>query len=96
MPLLRGEVRRVRDAAITAHDGRQWSLHTSHWSFLLLIHGSGGPELYDVLAELLVALGAEGEAHLHVVMRLSQGIPPDNLRAALWNAKPRGLRIDGP
>ncbi len=47
MPLLRGEAQQVRDAAVTAHHGRQWSLRTSDWSFLLPIDGSGGPELYD-------------------------------------------------
>ena len=46
-PLLRGEMEGVRDFAVSAHHGRQWSLRTAQWSFLLPIDGSGGPELYD-------------------------------------------------
>ena len=51
MPLLRGEAEAVRSGAITAHHGRQWSLRTANHSFLLPIDGSGGPELYDRLAD---------------------------------------------
>lgn len=47
LPLLRGEADKVREAAVTAHHGRQWSLRTAEWSYLLPIDGSGGPELYD-------------------------------------------------
>ena len=47
MPLLRGDAEGVREFAVTAHHGRQWSLRTADWSLLLPIDGSGGPELYD-------------------------------------------------
>jgi arylsulfatase A-like enzyme len=47
MPLLRGEAEAVRDFAVSAHHGRQWSIRTADWSLLVPIDGSGGPELYD-------------------------------------------------
>jgi predicted AAA+ superfamily ATPase len=48
----------------------------------------------DVLAELLAALGARATAELRVTVDLPEGIASDNLRAALENAKSRGLQIE--
>lgn len=48
----------------------------------------------EVLAELLSAFGAEGEAELRVVVRTPEGIPEDNLRVVLENAKAIGVRVE--
>ena len=37
----------MRDFSFTAHHGRQRSLRTADWRFLLPIDGSGVPQLYD-------------------------------------------------
>ena len=47
LPLMAGEVGKVRDYVYTGHYGRQWSVRTYDWSYLLNIDGSHPPELYD-------------------------------------------------
>jgi arylsulfatase A-like enzyme len=74
LPLLRGEAPAVRDFAVTAHHGRQWSLRTHDWSLLLPIDGSAGPELYDRRADPgehrnLVAAEADRAAAMELQLR---------------------------
>lgn len=50
LPLLTGEVESIRDVAVTAHYGKQWSLRTAQWTYLYNLDGSS-PELYDRQAD---------------------------------------------
>ncbi len=51
MPLLRGEAERVRDFAITAHHGAEWTIRTDDWTLMLPINGHRPPELYNRKAD---------------------------------------------
>jgi arylsulfatase A-like enzyme len=44
--LMRGDREAVRAYACTGHHGRQWSIRSAEWAYLLNVDGSGGPELY--------------------------------------------------
>ena len=46
LPLMAGEVEAVRRYAYTGHYGRQWSIRSHEWAYLLNIDGSGAPGLY--------------------------------------------------
>src|SRR5262249_51864630 len=46
LPLLRGEVEKVRDYAITGHHRQCWSIQDAEWRYLLFLDGSRPPELY--------------------------------------------------
>jgi hypothetical protein len=46
LPLIVGEVPAVRDYAYSGHYGRQWSIRSPEWAFLLNIDGRDGPMLY--------------------------------------------------
>lgn len=46
LPLMRGEVDRLRDYAYTGHHDRQWSIRNHEWAYLLNIDGSAEPALY--------------------------------------------------
>ncbi len=46
LPLLRGEVERVRDFACTGHYRQTWSIQDAEWRYLLFIDGSKPSELY--------------------------------------------------
>jgi arylsulfatase A-like enzyme len=46
LPLLRGEVERVRDFACTGHYRQTWSIQNAEWRYLLFIDGSKPSELY--------------------------------------------------
>lgn len=48
IPLMDGEVEKVRDYAYIGHYGRQWSIRNHEWSYHLTIDGSKPPELYNV------------------------------------------------
>ena len=48
LPLMKGDVAKVRQYAYTGHHGRQWSIRNHQWVYLLNIDGSGGPELYHL------------------------------------------------
>jgi arylsulfatase A-like enzyme len=47
MPLLCGDVEKVRDYVFGGHWNREWAVRTHEWSYLLPIDGSRPPELYD-------------------------------------------------
>ena len=49
LPLMGGEVDKVRDYVYTGHHGRQWSIRNRQWAYLLNIDGSAGPMLYSRL-----------------------------------------------
>jgi hypothetical protein len=46
LPLMKGDVQAVRDYAFSGHYGRQWSIRSREWAYLMNIDGSGRPELY--------------------------------------------------
>ncbi len=46
LPLMRGEVERIRDFAVTAHHGAQWVLRTEEWTFVDNLRGDRPSELY--------------------------------------------------
>jgi len=48
IPLMRGEVEKIRDYAYIGHYRRQWSIRNQEWSYHLTIDGSKGPELYNL------------------------------------------------
>ena len=48
IPLMKGEVEKIRDYAYIGHHGRQWSIRNQEWSYHLTIDRSKGPELYNV------------------------------------------------
>jgi arylsulfatase A-like enzyme len=52
LPLMAGEVDAVRGYAYTGHHGRQWSIRSHEWAYLLNIDGSGPPMLYHRLSDL--------------------------------------------
>jgi arylsulfatase A-like enzyme len=52
LPLVAGDVDAVRDYALSGHHGRQWSIRSDEWAYLLNIDGSGGPMLYHRLSDL--------------------------------------------
>lgn len=47
LPILTGERESIRNFAITAHYGAQWSIRTEDWSYLFNIKGERRPELYN-------------------------------------------------
>ena len=51
LPILRGEEQSIRDFAVTAHHGAQWSFRTAEWTYLLNLRGERPPELYDRQAD---------------------------------------------
>ena len=52
LPLLAGETESIRNFAITAHYGAQWSIRTQEWSYLLNIGDERWPELYNRKTDL--------------------------------------------
>lgn len=48
----------------------------------------------EVLAELLSAVGVEADAELRVTVRAPEGLPSDNLRVALENARTLQIRVE--
>jgi arylsulfatase A-like enzyme len=50
LPLLREETKSIRDFAVTAHHGRQWTIRTEEWSYFLNFDGKP-PELYNRKAD---------------------------------------------
>jgi len=52
LPILTGERESIRDFAVTAHYGAQWSIRTENWSYLLNIKGEKQPELYNRKTDL--------------------------------------------
>jgi arylsulfatase A-like enzyme len=51
LPLLHGDVEKVRDHVVGGHWGREWAVRTHQWSYLLPTDGSRPPELYDRQAD---------------------------------------------
>ena len=50
LPILAGESESIRDFAVTAHYGAQWSIRTEEWSYLFNLEGKP-PELYNRKAD---------------------------------------------
>lgn len=48
IPLMDGEMEKIRDHAYIGHYGRQWSIRNHEWSYHLTIDGSKPPELYNL------------------------------------------------
>jgi len=46
LPILTGAKESIRDFAVTAHYGAQWSIRTDEWTYLMNLHGDRKPELY--------------------------------------------------
>lgn len=46
LPLMRGDVEKVREYAYTGHYRQQWSIQNHEWRYILPLDGSKSPELY--------------------------------------------------
>jgi arylsulfatase A-like enzyme len=46
LPLMDGQVAKIRDYVYSGHHGRQWSIRDHEWAYLLNVDGSGEPHLY--------------------------------------------------
>jgi len=51
MGLMRGRGKPVRDFAVTAQHGAQWSVRTERWTYLVHLQGDRSDELYDRQAD---------------------------------------------
>jgi len=48
LPLMKGDVERVRDFALIGHAFQSWTIRNKEWSYHLYIDGSKSPELYNI------------------------------------------------
>jgi arylsulfatase A-like enzyme len=51
LPLLRGQVDKVRDYACTGHHRQSWAIQNHSWRFQLFVDGSRPRELFDRVAD---------------------------------------------